>query len=238
MTWSLRESSCLFPNLQSGYLPWGIPTSLMVPYMYAKDGFSRIHLNVKSSYLTIFTIHCGRYSFLHMLFGLKMSQDIFQMWMDQSTDYLASIIAIHDDIWVFSHTPEEHDQHLLCLMEIATEHGIIFNSAKCPIRQPQIAFYGAVFTAQGMWLDPTKIQALQDLPTPDSQAKLQSFLRLINYLQPFISGLSAKQHSYVNRLPSGTGTLLWMQLSSTSKPGSVRPSSMLLWHTMTGQSLL
>ena len=60
------------------------------------------------------------------------------------------------------------------------------------IRQPQIAFYGAVFTAQGMWPDPSKIQALQDLSTPNSQAKLQSFLDLLNYLQPFIPGLSAK----------------------------------------------
>ena len=65
-------------------------------------------------------------------------------------------------------------------METAKEHGIVFNSAWN--RQLQTAFYGAVFTAQGMQLDPSKIQALQDLPNPDSQAKLQSFLGLINYL--------------------------------------------------------
>ena len=52
--------------------------------------------------------------------------------------------------------------------------------------------YGAVFTAQGMCLDPTKIQTLQDLPTPNSHAKLQYVLGLINYLQPFIPSLSAK----------------------------------------------
>ena len=52
--------------------------------------------------------------------------------------------------------------------------------------------YGAVFTGQGMQPDPSKIQALQDLPAPDSQTKLQSFLGLIHYLQPFIPGLSAK----------------------------------------------
>ena len=40
--------------------------------------------------------------------------------------------------------------------------------------------------------DPSKIQALQDLPTPDSQLKLQSFLGLVNYLQPFIHGLTTK----------------------------------------------
>ena len=43
-----------------------------------------------------------------------------------------------------------------------------------------------------MWLDPTKIQALQDLPAPNLQTKLQSFLGLINYLQQFIPGLSHK----------------------------------------------
>ena len=127
-----------------------------------------------------------------MPFGLKMSQDVFQMQMDQATDCLPGIITIHDDICMFGCTPEQHDEHLLWLMESAKAHVIVFNSTKCHIRQPQIAFYGAVFTGQGIWPDPSKIPALQDLPAPDSQTKLQSFLGLINYLQPFIPGLSAK----------------------------------------------
>ena len=77
-------------------------------------------------------------------------------------------------------------------MQTAKQHGIVFNSFKCWIRQPLIAFYSGVFTSQGMQLDPSKIQALQDLPTPNPQVKLQFFLGLINYLQPFIPGLSTK----------------------------------------------
>ena len=93
---------------------------------------------------------------------------------------------------MFGLTPEEHYKHLFHLIDSAKTHGIVFNSAKCHIRQCQIAFYGAVFTGQGMHPDPTKIQALQDLPAPDSQTKFQSFLGLINYLQPLIPGLSNK----------------------------------------------
>ena len=63
----------------------------------AKDGFWSIHLDEDSSYLTTFNTHCGRYRFLLMPFGLKMSQDVFQMQMDQATDRLPGIIAIHDD---------------------------------------------------------------------------------------------------------------------------------------------
>ena len=112
--------------------------------------------------------------------------------MDQATDCSPSIITIHYDICIFSCIPEEHEEHLLHLMQSAKTHGIVFNSTKHHIRQPQIAFYGAVFTSQGMQPDPAKIQALQDLPAPDSQTKLQYFLSLINYLQPFIPGLSNK----------------------------------------------
>ena len=45
----------------------------------AKDGFWSIHRDEDSSYLTTFNTHCGRYRFLHMPFGLRMSQDVFQM---------------------------------------------------------------------------------------------------------------------------------------------------------------
>ena len=127
-----------------------------------------------------------------MPFGLKNSQDILQMWIDQETDHLPSIVAIHDDICAFGHIHEVYDEHLLCLMKTAKDHDIVFNIMKCHIRQPHIAFIGTVFTTQGMQPDSAKIQARQDLPTPNSQAKLQSFLGLINYLQSFIPGLSAK----------------------------------------------
>ena len=99
-----------------------------------------MHLDEDSSCLTTFNTHHGRYWFLHMPFSLKMSQDIFQMQMDQATDCLPGIITIHDNICMFSCTPEEHDEHLLHLMESAKTHGIVFNSTKCHIRQPQIAF--------------------------------------------------------------------------------------------------
>ena len=74
----------------------------------ATDGFWSIHLDENSSYLTTFNMDCGRYRYLYMPFGLKMMQDIFQMQVDQATDHLLSIIAIHDNICINSHTPEVH----------------------------------------------------------------------------------------------------------------------------------
>ena len=111
-----------------------------------------------------------------MPFGLKMSQDVFQMWMDQITDRLPGIIAIHDDSCVYGKDIAEHDHNLLQLMKTAQGQGLVFNSSQCAIHQSQISFYGAIFTAQGMRPDPAKVQALQDLPAPQNPKQLQSFL--------------------------------------------------------------
>ena len=144
-------------------------------------------MDEKFSYLTTFNTHKGGYWFLHMPFGLRMLQDVFQMHMNQITDCLLGIIAIHNDICIFSQTPEEHDRHLIQLMQTALKNEIVFNNSKCRIRQPLISFYTTVLTSQGMKPDHAKVQVL---PTTDNQTKLQSFLAFIDYLQPFIPGLA------------------------------------------------
>ena len=106
----------------------------------AKDGFWSVHLDNTSSHLITFNTHKGRYRFLRMPFSLKMAQDIFQMRMDQITERLPGIIAIHDDICVFGKTQEQHDKHLLQLLKTASAKGLVFNSRKCQISKSQITF--------------------------------------------------------------------------------------------------
>ena len=114
------------------------------------------------------------------------------MQMDEITDRLSSIIAIHDDICMYGKDMAEHDHNLLQLIKIAQGQGLVFNSSKCAIHQSKISFYGAIFTVQGMRPDPAKVQALQDLPAPQNPKQLQSFLGLINYLQPFLPSFAIK----------------------------------------------
>ena len=158
----------------------------------AKDGFWSVHLDNASSHLTTVNTHKGRYRFLRMPFSLKMAQDVFQMRMDKITERLPGIIAIHDDICVFGKTQQQNDKHLLQLLKTALAEGLVFNSRKCQISKPQITFFGTIFSAKGMKPDPIKIQALQALPTPQTQKQLQSFLGLVNYLQPFLPDIAAK----------------------------------------------
>ena len=45
-----------------------------------------------------------------MPFSLKMSQDMYQMYMDQIIENCAGDIGIHDDIAVYGKTREKHNK--------------------------------------------------------------------------------------------------------------------------------
>ena len=106
----------------------------------AKDGFWSIHLKTPSSYLTTFNTHKGCYWFLCMPFRLKMSQDVFQMWMDQITNRLPGIIAIHDDICVYDKDMAEHDHNLLQLMKMAQGQGLVLTAVSVLSANPKSLF--------------------------------------------------------------------------------------------------
>ena len=127
-----------------------------------------------------------------MPFGLKMSKDVFQMHMDQVTDHPPALLPC---MKIYSSMATLLNNMTGTSWSSCRQHpsiGVVFNKSKCQIRQPQITFYSTVFTTKDMQLNLSKIQALQDLPTPKSPTKLQSFLGLINYLQPFIPRLANK----------------------------------------------
>ena len=167
----------------------------------AKDGFWSIHLDEDSSYLTTFNTHCGRYRFLHMPFGLKISQDIFQMWMDQATDCLPSIIAIHDDICMFGLYSWGAWWAPLALNGVYQDPWYCIQWHKVSHQAASDCLLWCSFHWPGHATRPHQNPSLTRPSCPNLQTKLQSFLGLINYLQPFIPGLSAKT------------TFLWEQLS-------------------------
>ena len=153
-----------------------------------------------------------------------MSQDVFHMWMDQATDCLPSIIAIHDDTCIYGHTPEKHDQHLLQLIDIASGSLRLLSMAQCSL--PRACSWIPSKSKPSRTFLPLTPR-LRFIPSPDWSTTCNSSFLVC----------SQKQCSCMNSLLSWTGIHLQMQLSSASKPGSARPCSMQLLHNMTNLSL-
>ena len=153
--------------------------------------FFRMHLMEEASLLTMFNTHLGRYRFLRVPFGLKMSQDIFQMRMDDIMAQCPRVLAIHDDVFIYRKDDRDHDTNIVNLFNVAQKEGLVFNSKKCSIKQESVMFFGGVFSTEGYSPDPEKIQGISEMTPPQTKQELQSFLGAINYLQTFVPHLSS-----------------------------------------------
>ena len=86
----------------------------------AKAGYWSIHLDPDSQLITTFRTLFGRYCWTRLPFGLRVSQNIFQVWMDEILEDLPGVVWITDKpllgrrISSKSHgkDEEEHDRDL------------------------------------------------------------------------------------------------------------------------------
>ena len=85
---------------------------------------------------------------------------------------------------------EEHDWNLHRFMCVAHEHGLVFNGDKCEVRKDSVTFFSTVYNADGAHPDPKKVDAVYQMPSPDTPSQLQQFLGIVTYLSPFIPSLS------------------------------------------------
>ena len=70
------------------------------------------------------------------------------------------------------------------------KYGLVFNPQKMHVKAPALNFFGCLYDADGVHLDPDKVNAVHTLPVPTNITKLQEFLGMVTYLSPFIPGLS------------------------------------------------
>ena len=156
----------------------------------AKDGYWNVKLTDASSYLTTFNTPWGRYRYTVLPFGLKMSQDVFQMKQDETYNECPGIIGKADDITVFGKGEDNHDLHVHEAMERTRSANITLNFDKIMFKQPRVKFFGNVYSKDGVEPDPDKIKAIQDLRRPEDKSELRTLLGMVGYLQKFLPKLS------------------------------------------------
>ena len=154
--------------------------------MDAKAGYWSIHLDGTSQEIITFRTPFGRYCYKRLPFGLCMPQDLFQQAMDRILARTPGCVAIADDVVVYGRDDAEHDMDMMRLMQVAKEEGIVFNSKKCAIKTSEMVFFGSLYGKDGIRPDPSKIEDISKMPTPQDKEDLQRFIGLVNYLTAYI----------------------------------------------------
>jgi hypothetical protein len=141
---------------------------------------------------TAFRTRYGSFEWLVMPFGLTNAPSAFQRFMnDIFSDMLdVNVIIYLDDILVYSNDPAEHKKHVHEVFRRLRENGLYCKAEKCHFNKDTVNYLGFVLSKDGLTMDPSKVQTIQDWPEPRKVKDIQYFLGFANFYRRFISDYS------------------------------------------------
>ena len=100
------------------------------------------------------------------------------------------MLVFLDDILVYSKTMEEHDQHLRLVLQILRENQLFGKLSKCEFYSPIVHYLGHIISFEGLVVEPKKIEAIMNWPTPKNVSEIRSFMELTSYYRKFVKNFS------------------------------------------------
>ncbi|KAI2647669.1 Transposon Ty3-G Gag-Pol polyprotein [Labeo rohita] len=136
-----------------------------------RSAYNLIRIRSGDEWKTAFVTSSGHYEYRVMPYGLANSPSVFQNFMNEVfRDMLHQFVVIYiDDILIYSNDLSSHISH---------------------VKQDRVQFLGYYISTEGIEMDPRKVAAVQDWPTPTTVKELQRFLGFANFYQRFIKGYS------------------------------------------------
>ncbi|KAL6313182.1 hypothetical protein AAG906_016770 [Vitis piasezkii] len=110
-----------------------------------RSGYHQIRVHEDDIPKTAFRTHEGHYEFIVMPFGLTNAPATFQSLMNDLFHHLA---------------------HLQIVLQILSTNSLFAKESKCRFGVLQVEYLGHIISEQGVSVDPAKIQAVIEWPTP------------------------------------------------------------------------
>jgi hypothetical protein len=186
--------TCDFRGINKGTVP--LPTvdemlasmagSTMFSQLDAVTGFWKIPVHPDDIPKYGFTMCFGNYEWVRMPMGMVSSPATCQRLMDQMLDGVDGARTYIDDTFVYSC---EFDRQLDSLRQVLAqvrEYKLLLQPSKCSFCVRRVVCLGHVLDADGIRPVESKVQAIVDLPLPDSVKALKGFLGMAGNYRKFI----------------------------------------------------
>ncbi|KAI2650825.1 Transposon Ty3-I Gag-Pol polyprotein [Labeo rohita] len=127
-----------------------------------RSAYNLVRIRKGDEWKTVFITPTGHYETLVMPFSLCNSPAAFQHFInDVLRDMLGRwCYAYLDDILIYSKTLEEHTQHVQAVLQRLLAHQLYCKLEKCAFHQHSTTFLGFIISAQGVAMDPQKLEAV------------------------------------------------------------------------------
>ena len=173
-------------------------------------GYHQLRIREEDIPKTAFRTRYGHFEYTVMPFGLTnapaafmdLMHRVFRPYLDQF------VIVFIDEILIYSRTPEEHERHLIIVLQTLREHKLYAKMSKCEFWMKEVKFIGHVVSEQGVAVDPAKIEAVMKWEPPKNVTEVRSFLGLAGYYRRFVEGFS-KLAMPMTRLTKKEEKFLW-----------------------------
>ncbi len=154
-----------------------------------RNAYHLVRIREGDEWKTAFNTPRGHFEYLVMPFGLSNSPAVFQALVnDVLRDMVDQFIYVYlDDILIFSSSLQEHVQHVRRVLQRLLENGLFVKAEKCAFHAQSVPFLGFIVSPEGVRMDPDRVKAVVNWPTPDSRKALLRFLGFANFLPAFYS---------------------------------------------------
>jgi hypothetical protein len=128
-----------------------------------------------------------------MPFGLTNAPAFFMNLMNMvfMEELDKFVVVFIDDILIYSKNREDHKRHLRTILGKLRAHQLYAKLSKCEFWLETIAFLEHILTAEGIEVDPSKVEALSKWRQPSNVSEVRSFLGMAGYYRRFIKGFSS-----------------------------------------------
>jgi hypothetical protein len=98
------------------------------------------------------------------------------------------VVVFIDDILMYSNSHLEYEQHLRVVQQTLRENQLYAKLDKCEFWFQEVIFLGHVISAEGILVDPRKVEAVLKWERPTNVTEIRSFLGLAGYYRRLLRG--------------------------------------------------
>jgi len=157
------------------------------------SGYHQIRIKEGDEWKTAFKTKFGLYEWLAMPFGLTNAPSTFMRLMNHTLrDCIGKYVVVYfDDLLVYSKTLEDHLSHLREVLLVLRNNSLFSNRDKCTFCVDSVVFLGFIVKKRGVHVDPEKIKAIREWPSPQNVSDVRSFHGLASFYRRFVPNFSS-----------------------------------------------
>ena len=183
-----------------------------------RNAYHLIRIREGDEYKTAFRTRYGQFEYRVMPFGLTNAPATFQAYIDAALGPLLddSVVCYLDDILIFSEDPEQHEAHVIAVLDRLRDNRLFCKASKCEFSVDRVRFLGFEVSSEGVSMEVEKIDSIEQWRTPRSVKDVQIFLGFANFYRRFIAKYAKITAPISNLLRQSAGKFEWSRAADAA----------------------